>query len=88
MACQEYPYLTIDEVIDREAGVAFSARQCFMLEALQISIQPRNDVEAQEVNLQDELWQELLAKGKIYGDERWLIGENNHKEVVIMYFDR
>jgi hypothetical protein len=84
---QEYPYLTVDEVVDSDAGVSFSARQCFMLEAIQISLQPQPDGEVYDVNLQDDLWQQLLAKGKIYGEERWLIGENNRKEVVVMYFD-
>lgn len=79
--------MTVDEVIDTEAGVTFSARQCFMLEAIQISLQPTQDAEAHDLNLQDDLWQELLVKGRICGEERWLIGENSRKEVVVMYFD-
>ena len=79
--------MTVDEVIDIKAGITFSARQCFMVETIQLSIQPRPDIEAHNVDLQDELWQELLAKGKICGNERWLIGENSCKEVVILYFD-
>ena len=29
----------------------------------------------------------LMAKGKICGDERWLIGENEAGEITILYFD-
>ncbi len=39
-----------------------------------------------EISLRDDLWQELLAQGKICGDERWLIGENTRSEVVILHF--
>lgn len=41
-----------------------------------------------EVSLRDDLWQQLLGKGKIFGDERWLIGENANEEVVVVRFDR
>jgi hypothetical protein len=40
-----------------------------------------------QVSLRDDLWQQLLGKGRICGDERWLIGENTHEEIVILYFD-
>lgn len=41
-----------------------------------------------EISLRDDLWQQLLAKGKICGDERWLIGENMNQEIVVVHFDR
>ena len=41
-----------------------------------------------EISLRDDLWQQLLVKGKICGDERWLIGENSQQEIVIVHFDR
>ena len=41
-----------------------------------------------EISLRDDLWQQLLGKGKICGDERWLIGENINQEVVILHFDK
>jgi hypothetical protein len=40
-----------------------------------------------QVPLRDDLWQQFLGKGKICGDERWLIGENTYEEVVVLYFD-
>lgn len=40
-----------------------------------------------EVALTDDLWSQLLNKGKICGDERWLVGENSSQEVVILRFD-
>lgn len=41
-----------------------------------------------EIFLKDDLWQQLLCKGQIQGDERWLIGENANQEVVILRFDK
>lgn len=31
---------------------------------------------------------EIAAKGKVYGDERFVIGENYDRELVVMRFDR
>jgi hypothetical protein len=70
--------------------VVFSARHCFMLETISINLKPRVYMTGPgyEISLRDDLWQQLLAKGKICGDERWLIGENAKQEVVIVHFDR
>ncbi len=40
-----------------------------------------------DIALRDDFWQQLLGKGKICGDERWLIGENTSSEVVILHYD-
>ena len=40
-----------------------------------------------DVALMDDMWPQLLNKGKICGDERWLVGENSSHEVVILRFD-
>jgi hypothetical protein len=87
---QEFPYLTITEAFDEEAGVKFSARHCFMLETISINVKPKvkMTVPGFEISLMDDLWSQLLGKGKICGDERWLIGENLNQEVVILRFDR
>ncbi|KAN0122516.1 hypothetical protein V8E51_000842 [Hyaloscypha variabilis] len=87
---EEFPYLTITEARDANAGVVFSARHCFMLETISINLKPRVHMTGPgyEISLRDDLWQQLLAKGKICGDERWLIGENAKQEVVIVHFDR
>ena len=82
--------MTITEAIDPNAGVAFSARHCFMLETISINLKPRVQMTGPgyEISLRDDLWQQLLIKGKICGDERWLIGENSQQEIVIVHFDR
>ena len=60
-----------------------------MLGTVSINIKPSSAcVRGHEVSLGDEYWEHLLAKGKICGDERWLIGENASNEVVILRFDR
>lgn len=61
-----------------------------MLETLSISVKPRVHMigPGYEISLKDDLWQQLLGKGKICGDERWLIGENAHEEIVILHFGR
>lgn len=38
---QEFPYLTIIEAMDVEAGITFSARHCFMLKTKKINVKPR-----------------------------------------------
>ncbi|OAA73282.1 F-box domain, cyclin-like protein [Cordyceps fumosorosea ARSEF 2679] len=37
----DFPYLTVCEVRDVQAGVRFSARHCFMLETLSVHVKPR-----------------------------------------------
>jgi hypothetical protein len=70
---KEFPYLTITEARDAKAGVVFSARNCFMLESISISLKPEahRTEPGYEISLRDDLWQQLLEKGKICGDERW-----------------
>jgi len=74
--------LTVSEATDVNAGVKFSARHVFSLETISINIL------GYQTSLQDDLWSQLLGKGKICGDERWLIGENTKQEIVILYFDK
>lgn len=81
--------MTITEARDDNAGVVFSARHCFTLETISISLRPKVHMigPGYEVSLRDDLWQQLLGKGKICGDERWLVGENAKQEVVIAHFE-
>jgi hypothetical protein len=76
-------------VFDLRAGVKFSARHCFLLETILINVKPKADIAGPvyEAALMDDMWSELLNKGKICGDERWLVGENSSQEVVILRFD-
>lgn len=61
-----------------------------MLETISINIKPKVNMTGPgfEISLQDDLWQQLLSKGNICGDERWLVGENANNEIVILHFDR
>ncbi|RDW64765.1 hypothetical protein BP6252_10416 [Coleophoma cylindrospora] len=87
---EEFPYLTITEAADLAAGVRYTARHCFMLETISINIRPKIHVKGPgyEISLQDDLWQQLLAKGSIHGNEHWLVGENVDREIVILHFDQ
>jgi len=86
---EEFPYLTVTEVVDSAAGVVFSARHCFMLEAISLEITPKFDMNEPEhaISLRDDLWPQLLGKGKLCGDERFIIGENANQEITILHFD-
>ncbi|KAH0494055.1 hypothetical protein TgHK011_000690 [Trichoderma gracile] len=39
-----------------------------------------------EVQFADAMWSEMMAKGFICGDERWLVGEDNKGDVTILVF--
>ncbi|XXG99039.1 hypothetical protein Hte_005373 [Hypoxylon texense] len=39
-----------------------------------------------EIRFADEMWWELLAKGRIAGDERWVVGEDRDGRVTIVRF--
>ncbi|KAM3505872.1 hypothetical protein MY11210_007782 [Beauveria gryllotalpidicola] len=39
-----------------------------------------------EVQFDDDAWTRLLNAGYICGDERWLIGQDNHGSITIMHF--
>jgi len=56
---------------------------------MSVSVKPKLTMTASdhEVNFPDDIWQQMLSKGKICGDERFLIGENGKNEVVILHFD-
>ncbi|KAI1763453.1 hypothetical protein GGR53DRAFT_367948 [Hypoxylon sp. FL1150] len=113
---EEFPYLTVSDAVDADAGVRVVARQCFMVEALSSFVLPKISVEEQkgdndenidgekgeggveeeeeelddelqsEVRFADEMWWELLAKGCIAGDERWVVGEDHDGRVTIVRF--
>ncbi len=39
-----------------------------------------------EAQFPDELWSELLAKGQIAGDERWVVGEDASQSLTVVRF--
>lgn len=61
-----------------------------MLETISITVKPKVHMTepGYEISLRDDLWTQLLGKGKICGDERFLIGENAKQEIVICNFDQ
>lgn len=168
---EEFPYLTVSEMVDFQAGVRVTARHCFMLETLSVHARPslsvrglsvvsaasssssspsppssppsassssaaaaavaslvqENNVGLEprvqsvnkrlngklkagnsgemeggggqgtdegedeasgngEVHFADEMWDKLLGKGYICGDERWLIGEDREGNITIARF--
>lgn len=138
----DFPYVTISEVLDAPAGVRVIARDCFMLETLSVHIRPKIRVQGvgangskhtargstsrtttrssnassgssgsgtshqdqnpdgnasqggattqgpdgQEVQFADDMWSEMMAKGFVCGDERWLVGEDVKGDVTILIF--
>jgi hypothetical protein len=44
------------------------------------------DDRSEEVHFADEMWGELMAKGHIAGDERWIIGEDGEERITIVRF--
>ncbi|KAM0332487.1 hypothetical protein ACHAQA_002769 [Verticillium albo-atrum] len=124
---EDFPYLTVAQVVDVAAGVRFCARQCFMLETVSVDIHlgqdPKRVVGSRprirgsrrrsssvsssereeevvpedgtapdagglvgEAQFSDEVWGQLMAKGAIAGDGRWLIGEDAGGDIKILYF--
>ncbi|KAJ4394676.1 hypothetical protein N0V93_003895 [Gnomoniopsis smithogilvyi] len=145
---EEFPYLTVSEMVDFKAGVWVTARHCFMLETLSVHARPSlsirgpgvgssaassvksastvQEIDAgltqsvntrlngklkagendkrkggrersvrggedemggdDEVQFADEMWDRLLGKGFICGDERWLIGEDREGSITIVRF--
>ena len=113
---ENFPYLTVAEMVDFAAGVRITARHCFMLENLSVHVRPalavktppeatvdRDDgdgvsarrrasnakyvsMRSKEICFHDTMWSELVAKGHIAGDERWIVGEDERGRVTIVRF--
>ncbi|AEO70417.1 f4287954-6673-4200-ae0c-b93129e60dc2 [Thermothielavioides terrestris] len=117
---EDFPYLTVTEMVDVAAGVRVTARHCFMLETLSVHVRPAVSVlgappvasdqdnggdtgkktrakrrlsnekelpvRSKEVFFSDEMWSELVARGHIAGDERWVVGEDEKGRVTLLRF--
>ena len=61
-----------------------------MLETISIHVKPKIQMNGlgYEISLREDFWPQLLGKGTICGDERFLIGENSDQEIVILHFDK
>ncbi|KAM3086711.1 hypothetical protein ACMFMF_000652 [Clarireedia jacksonii] len=84
---EEYPSLTTHEVYDA-SGIRYCVRDCLKFEMMTINIRPdfETDRPGFEKLLRGDMWRELLGKGKLCGDERWIIGENLNQEVIVYLF--
>ncbi|KAI0548592.1 hypothetical protein F4679DRAFT_314845 [Xylaria curta] len=88
---EEFPYLTISDVVDEQAGVRIAARRCLVVEALSSFVFPKISLRAEpeafnEIHFTDDMWKRLLGKGKIMGDERWVVGEDSNGIITVVYF--
>ncbi|KAI1365023.1 hypothetical protein F5Y08DRAFT_305102 [Xylaria arbuscula] len=89
---EEFPYLTVSDVVDRQAGVRIVARQCFTMETLSSFVSPQMNTrteaeeEHHEVRFADEMWRKLVWTCHIQGDERWVVGEDDHGDITIIRF--
>ncbi|KAI1130431.1 hypothetical protein F5Y10DRAFT_235654 [Nemania abortiva] len=87
---QDFPFLTVSEVVDATAGVRFAARQWFRMEAFSSFVLPRTELgdvdDTNEARFADNVWKRLLGKGNIAGDERWLVGEDQFYNITILRF--
>ncbi|KAK0630184.1 hypothetical protein B0T17DRAFT_527804 [Bombardia bombarda] len=133
---EDFPYLTVAEMVDLAAGVRVTARHCFMLETLSVHVRPaiavkgaapppaeeededevddddgattsssspplanrrrgnsngdakklRGPGRCEEVQFPDEMWCELVGRGHIAGDERWIVGEDERGNITIVRF--
>lgn len=77
----DFPHITVTEMVDFAAGVRVAARQLVNEKHLSVQIrsgdtQPAASTPPGEISLPDKMWPKLLAKGHIAGDERWVIGED------------
>ncbi|KAI0882743.1 uncharacterized protein GGS22DRAFT_168615 [Annulohypoxylon maeteangense] len=93
---EEFPYLTVSDMVDYDAGVRVVARRCHMIDTLSAFTPPKiciqeernggSEVEEQDRRFEDEMWKELLGRGKIVGDERWIVGEDSDGKITILRF--
>lgn len=61
-----------------------------MMKSLSLTTPPHTGVTGTSdplIGLPVGYWKEIMQKGKICGDERWIVGENESNEIVILYFD-
>ncbi|KAK0657678.1 hypothetical protein B0T16DRAFT_66332 [Cercophora newfieldiana] len=120
---EEFPHLTVSEMLDADAGVRITARHCFILETLSVHVRPAKisvrgaagasfadeDVTSEnlrkktrstdkkkadeetalrtrEVQFLNSMWRQLMAKGHISGDERWVLGEDEKGFITVVRF--
>ncbi|KAI0109591.1 hypothetical protein GGR51DRAFT_512035 [Nemania sp. FL0031] len=91
---ESFPYTTACNVADTAAGVRFVARRWFKTKAISLYVLPRTEArpcrtESDNLGKADfasDLWEQLMGRGKIVGDERWIVGEDEHQRITIARF--
>jgi len=86
-------FLPIMDVVDSEAGVRLSlVETCFSGHSMENKLVVRVKAEVEDLEgdgwttLGDELVKEVSGMGRIAGDERWLLGQNERMELVVLRF--
>jgi len=85
-------FLPIMDVVDFAAGIRLSlVETCFSGQSIENGLVVRVKVETEEggnkwMTLDDELIAEVSSMGRIAGDERWVVGQNDRMELVVLKF--
>ncbi|KAK6367929.1 hypothetical protein LTS17_010081 [Exophiala oligosperma] len=92
-------FLPVMDVVDADAGVRMSlVETCFSGQSVENRLVVRLKVTGaadtttaaaavdEWVTLEDQLAAEVSAMGRIAGDERWLVGQNDRMEIVVLKF--
>ena len=78
-------FLPIMDVLDETADVRFSFVQtCFSGQSMQNSKVIRVTANGRTSTMEQSLVDQVGAMGKIAGDERWLVGQNDSLELVVL----
>ncbi|KAI2635214.1 hypothetical protein GGS21DRAFT_490427 [Xylaria nigripes] len=93
---ENLPNTTVSEVVDTAAGVRIAARQLFDENELtsfvrsvdgaasEAKTETKTGKEDEEEYFAEDLWWKLLGKGRITGDERWVVGEDRWGESIVV----
>ncbi|KAM5355825.1 hypothetical protein ACJ41O_002471 [Fusarium nematophilum] len=94
-----WPFITVSQAHDAAAGVRIRASQLFKQRSVTVTIQPDQRVQGwataapgqgqsrwKSAIFQENIRDELMAKGHICGDERWVVGEDLEGDITILRF--
>ncbi|KAF9879911.1 hypothetical protein CkaCkLH20_02722 [Colletotrichum karsti] len=82
---EEFPYLTVAQVVDAAAGTRVCGRRCFAMETVSASGAGGGDGRG-EVQFPDDMWRAVMSGAALAGDERWVIGEDGAGDVSVVRF--
>ncbi|KAE8148016.1 hypothetical protein BDV25DRAFT_168711 [Aspergillus avenaceus] len=84
----EPPYTVISEAYDEKAKVGFCLHLSTLIWPFDLPMHLSIRTPSSSTILGPEKVSELAGKGKVCGNERYLVGENGNNELVIYRFDR